>query len=591
MSESVQTVERAPAWRTPVIAIVAILAIAIGVLAGSVLLSNRAAAVGSGAAYVPANAAMYMELRLQPSEAQDAALRDILGRFPEIEELDLDRTLHDQLTERLDEMLTDEGTDLSWETDIAPWFDGRVAVAVTDIQASAMEAPVDPMAVPEVPPTVMMLGVTDRDAAEAGIARLLAAGGEGLPSFTTVQHRGFTIRVMEGSEYGAYALTDDQLILGSDAEVIQAALDIHSEPAGSLAEMTDMTKLTDTLPDDWLAFMTYDLNGVMAEAMAAGASASPAVAEAFSSLMEHQSLRGAMAFSASEGRLLLDAATDAPTGPLAMENADRGLADEVPGDALYYADAGNLGAAFAAVIEPMKEAMGTTPDGDEQLRAFESALGGDLEELVSWIDDGAVAIGATDGEPWGGMVLVPNDVAAAERRLGQLASFAGLGALDPSSGISVDEQDVDGVTVTTIRWEDPNATPDLGMGMGMGIPTFSGVVVEYALTDDRALIGLGDAFVRRVLGLDVSDSLASQPRYGDALAEFGGSENAGTVWVDLAGVRGVIETALGPMIDSGDPDGVYASEIRPWLLPFDRIIGVIRIDDDVMIQRGALLFE
>lgn len=587
MSESVETAERAPAWRTPVIAIVAILAIAIGVLAGSVLLSNRAAAVGSGAAYVPADAAFYVELRLQPSEAQDAALRDIIGRFPEIEELDLDRPLYDQLTERLDETLTDEGTDLSWEADIAPWFDGRVAVAVTDIPASAMEAPVDPMAAPEVPPTVMMLGVTDGDAAEAGIARLLAAGGEGLPSFTTVQHRGFTIRVMEGSEYGAYALTDDQLILGSDAEVIQAALDVHAEPAGSLSEMADMTKLTDTLPDDWLAFMTYDLNDVMAEAMAAGASASPAVAEAFGSLMEHQSLRGAVAFSASEGRLLVDAAADAPTGPLAMENVDRGLADEVPGDALYYSDAGNLGAGFAAVIQPMKQAIATTPDGEEQLRTFESALGGDLEELLSWIDDGAIAIGAIGGEPWAGMVLVPNDMSAAERRLGQLASFAGLGALDPSSGISVDEEDVDGVTVTTIRWEDPQAAPDIGMGL----PTFSGVVVEYAVTEDRALVGLGGTFVRGVLGLEASDSLASEPRFGDALAEFGGSENAGTVWVDLAGVRAAVETALGPMIESGDPDGVYASEIRPWLLPFDRIVGVTRVEGDVMIQRGALLFE
>ena len=70
---------------------------------------------------------------------------------------------------------------------------------------------------------------------------------------------------------------------------------------------------------------------------------------------------------------------------------------------------------------------------------------------MSWIDDGAIAVGYTDGAPYGGLVLVPNDVAAAERRLGQLATFAGLGALDPTSGITVDEEVVDGVTVTTIR--------------------------------------------------------------------------------------------------------------------------------------------
>ena len=45
------------------------------------------------------------------------------------------------------------------------------------------------------------------------------------------------------------------------------------------------------------------------------------------------------------------------------------------------------------------------------------------------------------------------------------------------------------------------------------------------------------------------------------------------------------------MLEAGDPDGIYASEIRPWLLPLDRVVGVMRLEGDVLIQRGALIVE
>ncbi|MCV0402952.1 MAG: DUF3352 domain-containing protein [Chloroflexi bacterium] len=586
MSQIVQPAARTPAWRVVVIAAVAVLAVAIGALVGSTLLANRAAAIGAAAAYVPADAPFYVEFRIEPSEAQDASLREILGRFPDSGEIDLDEPLYPQMVAAIDEMLAAEGAGVSWEADVATWFDGRLAFTMTDIPTAAFADPVDPMGVPEVPPMILLLGVTDRTAAEDGIAKLLAASRES-PSFTTVEHQGTVIHFSEGTEFGAYAVTDDQVLVGTDAETLQGALDTHADGTGTVAELDEMTKLTDELPDDWLMFMTYDFSDLMAEAMAAGASASPEMAEAFGSLMEHQSLRGAMAISAADGRVLLDAATDAPTGPFAMENADRGLSGEVPGDVLYYSEAGNIGQGFAAVIEPMKDAIADVPDGEEQIRTLESALGADLEELVSWIDDGAIVIGATEGEPYAGMVLVPNDMDAARRRLDQLASFAGLGALDPSSGLTVGEEDVDGVTVTTITWTDPNA----GSGMGLGMPSFEGFAVEYAVTDDRAIVGFGDAFVRRVLALEEADSLAAVARYTDAVAEFGGPESAGIAWLDITGVREAIETALGPMLEAGDPGGMYASEIRPWLLPLDRLVGVTRVDGDVMTQRGALLFE
>jgi hypothetical protein len=171
---------------------------------------------------------------------------------------------------------------------------------------------------------------------------------------------------------------------------------------------------------------------------------------------------------------------------------------------------------------------------------------------------------------------------AAGRRLAQLGSFASLGAVDATSGLSVEENEVDGVTVTTVRWTPP---PE------MMLPVPVGVVVEYALTEDRALIGVGEGFVQRVLELEEADSLASAPRYVDAVAELGGAENAGVTWLDLAGTREAVEMALGPMIESGDPDGVYETEILPWLAPLDRFVTVSRIEGDVLVARAALTLE
>ncbi|MDP9133259.1 MAG: DUF3352 domain-containing protein, partial [Actinomycetota bacterium] len=267
-------------------------------------------------------------------------------------------------------------------------------------------------------------------------------------------------------------------------------------------------------------------------------------------------------------------------------NADRGLAAEVPGDTLYYSDAGNLGAAWAAVIEPIKQAVAATPEGAEQLGTVEAALGADLEDLVTWIDGGAVAVGYDGSQPYGGLVLVPNDVEAAERRLGQLGSFASLGALDPQSGISVEEAEVAGVTVTTITWD----VGDAGVEM-FAMPVPSGLVLQYAVTDDRALIGIGDVFMRRVLELDAADSLAEVPRYADAIADMGGAENTAVMWLDLAGTRDALEAAFGPLIESADPEGLYESEVRPWLAPLDRIVSVSRLEGDVLVQRTALLVE
>jgi hypothetical protein len=227
----------------------------------------------------------------------------------------------------------------------------------------------------------------------------------------------------------------------------------------------------------------------------------------------------------------------------------------------------------------------TEPDAAEQLQMAEAALGAELPELVAWIDDGAMAAGLDASAPWAGIILVPSDVDAAERRLGQLATFATLAGLDPDAGVTVTESEIAGEEVTTIRWSGPD---DLE---AFAEPMAGGIVIEYTVTDDRAIIGIGDAFVREVLELDAADSLAADTRYAATIEELGGPSNAGVAWLDLAGTRAAIMDAMASMMGMLDPEGEFAASVEPWLLPLDRFASVTILDGDVLVQRAALFVE
>ena len=581
MSISITSAAGATAWGKAVVAVVGVLAVGMGAAAGSFLIAGRVDAVGGGASYVPATAPFYVELRLNASAEQDAALREVLAHFPPIDGLDLDTALYDQLGAHIDEMLAEEDTDLSWAADVAPWFDGRVAFAVLDIPVEAMSGEL-PAGAEQAPPMVALLGVSDRAAAETSIERLLAEADDTL-TFTEQDHAGITIHA--AGDGGAYALAADQLLLAPRAQDIVTALDAHADASSTVAELDEIETLTDALPDDWLAFALYDLRGVMAAALESAAADEPEMATTFGTLFESQPLRGAMAFGADGDRLAFDVATDPPAGDLAVDNVDRGLADEIPADAIYYSEGGNLGASFASVIGPMKDAMAATPEGEEQIATVEAALGADLEDLVSWIEDGAMAMGVENGEPYAGLLLVPNDVDAAERRLSQLSSFATLAALDPESGVTVQEAEVGSQTITIIRWQDAGGLSD------EMLPVPAGVTVQYTVTDDRAIIGFGESFVTRVLTMDAGDSLGSVARFSDAIAELGGASSTALTWLDLAGARGAIQAAIGPAIATFDPTGEHEAEVLPWLEPLDRLVSVTRLEGTVLVQRGALLVE
>jgi hypothetical protein len=108
--------------------------------------------------------------------------------------------------------------------------------------------------------------------------------------------------------------------------------------------------------------------------------------------------------------------------------------------------------------------------------------------------------------------------------------------------------------------------------------------VQLAVTDDRVLIGIGDAFVGSVLNLADGSSLADQARFTDAVNELGGTPNTGVTWVDIAGAIDAVSGLMGPMLPA--PEGA-----DDWLGPLDAFVSVARLDGSVLVQRSAILTE
>jgi hypothetical protein len=424
-----------------------------------------------------------------------------------------------------------------------------------------------------------LFGVRDSAAAAELTETLRAELAEEAASFTSSEHDGVTIWSLDIDEpvsgFGmpmagvgfAYAVTDDQLLLANGSETIVAALDARS--AQSLAESDDVRHLLDALPDERSGVAVVNSAAMMAELRSELEAAEPAMAEMLEAYLDAVPPVSVGSLSFADDAVLLDAAAGLPQGDLRPENSERLLAERLPADALFFADGSRLGPALEQMLVAMKASLALGPMSDEQLDEVdqvESALGAELEELVSWIGDGALAGGWDGDQPWFGALLQADDADAAARRLNQLGALAQLAAGEGGSGITVSTESVDGVEVTSVAF------------------VAEGFTFQYALDGDLALLGVGDGFVEAALVQDAGASLAESDRFTAALDRFGGGNDAGSFFLDLAGLIEAVESTVG----TDDPG--YA-EVRENLLPLDYLAGVTRVEGDRAVSRLGLVLR
>ncbi|HEX6127544.1 MAG TPA: DUF3352 domain-containing protein, partial [Candidatus Limnocylindria bacterium] len=245
-------------WRYPIIGAVAVLAAAVGLVLGSVLVTSGAAPLARAADYVPADAVMYFEARLDLPGTQRANLRGLLERFPAA---DVDAILGDALADTLDEALASGDAPFDYSNDVAPWFDGTMAVAFLDYPLN-----MDP-GQPQLPSTLGLFGVRDAAAATQLTDTLRAElESQADATFNSTEHEGTTIWTLDVSEAElgmpisgagfAYAVTDDQLLLANGREVIVAALEAQS--GDGLADADEVSQLLDAVAEQRSGLMVVN---------------------------------------------------------------------------------------------------------------------------------------------------------------------------------------------------------------------------------------------------------------------------------------------------------------------------------------------
>ena len=196
--------------------------------------------------------------------------------------------------------------------------------------------------------------------------------------------------------------------------------------------------------------MTVDLASAMADMRDALASQMPELGDAYDQMLAGSPtfMMGALEFEADAVRM--DAVSTAPTGDMAVSNGARDLADQVPADALFYADGRDVGKRLGSLVTSMQAALASSGMDPATLNQVEDVLGASLEDYVSWIGDGQSPPASTAASPtWAWCSRPPTRM---PRARGWVNSRTGeLAALDSSTGVTVQTDTVAGAEVTTVR--------------------------------------------------------------------------------------------------------------------------------------------
>jgi uncharacterized protein DUF3352 len=479
-----------------VVALVALIGLTgVAVVAGYLLLFS--ASTDRAAALAPAKSAVYVNVYLQPSTAQQMNLAGLIGRLPGFaDEASLDEKV-DQVVENL---LTETGID--YRTQVKPWLGDQVALAGWPKADDATQVE-----------TVVLIGVSDRDAAESSANELITQAGT---TVETETYEGVELHVADG---GSYAFVSDMLVVGSTADGLRAVVDVAGG-ADALADRDDFVAAMDRLPADHLASAFADLAAVgeatgVTQPLASYTTASAAL------IAEEDGLR-------ISGSAPFDVASAAPSAQdrFALGTEPSSLPEWMPDDTIAEAVLFGLRQTF----EDAEAAIEASPDSGDITSALDTiraiaafGLGLDLDADVLPLFDREVGISITgfDGElPSGQLLLRPDDPEAAADAVGRIADR--LSAL----GGARDTEDHDGVEITVL------SIPDTGE-------------FAYAVADGILIVGFSPGDV--IAALDAHDG-------GTSLADTDAYRRAFDVAGTRAGAEAFVNVAAAIDLAGEQPD-------------------------------------
>ncbi|MEX0710396.1 MAG: DUF3352 domain-containing protein [Chloroflexota bacterium] len=476
--------------------------IGVGVVVGYLLIF--AASPDRAARAVPASAAVYLNIYLQPSAGQKMNLFGLIGRVPGFRDpATLEQKIHD-ITQRV---LGDLGLD--YTADVRPWLGNQVAVAISPGDAASGG-----------PHLLLLASVRDPVAARAAAPDVI--GGEAT-TFGPEPYRGIDTMI---GETVSFAVLDDLLVVADTRRGLRAALDADADVAPSLADARAFAEAMRKLPADHLASIYVDLRRVVSLDGDAPVGGYATAALALVAEPDGVHLDGDVPFDEAEAGADAGEAFALGADPAQLPGwmpADTRAEVSVFGLAQSILDLEGQLTADAA-FAPAAEAL-------NQLRALAAVgLGINLDRDLLPLFDGEAAIavqGLEASGPTGQLLLRPSDPVDLESRLTRMRNELA------ERGSSVDTRVVRGVPITTIE-----------------IPEVASLA--YGIVDGVVVIGLDAGAVAAAVAARLDDAtLAAVERYTAPFALIG-THAGNELWVNLSGLLDASPDFIDPGSDFRD---------------------------------------
>ncbi len=606
-----------PRRHNPLRWIVAVLVVAVvvaGGLGATLLLTSSTSGTSTVLGYVPADAIAYGEVRLDLPGSQRAEVAKSLSAFPGFaDQASLDTKLG-ELYDRIIKAATNDKHD--YQTEIAPWFDGQLAMAIgptgQTVLASAGGSPapsptISPTAglpactggetpMPSASPVAEGFGMVSmntrelvlasvKDAAKAGAWVASILGEQGVTTSDRTCD-GVVVHVIASSSSHllvpdpGWAVLGGKVLVAGDLDSIRLA--IATKGAGGLSTTPDFQKAVAALPGDHIGFM-YEAIAATYAAQLDSISARDtdgtltALYKALSGILPSW-IAGDL--KAANGNLVIDTAEPATDGQ-STTNRTSDLAGLAPSSTIALVDVRDLGKTLGA----LKDKLAADPKLETYVKQFDTALGlaGGFAGTIGWIGDAGVAITRDGSNVSGGVIIRPDDASAAGRLFTQLRSLADLSGA--GSGISINDEQYKGATITSVDLSGlaPLLESQAGSGLGgMSVP--GNLKFVYAATDKVVVLTLDSAFAKAVIDASQGGgSLAGSARFS-ALVSLAGDKSTGLVWLDVAALRELVEGAMPP-----DQKAKYESDVKPYLLPIDALVSSSVADNGL--NRGTMILS
>ncbi len=553
-------------------------AMAIGVIAlvlattlGVALLITGRTSTSTVIGYVPTDAVMYGEVRLDLPGDQRRAVGEFLSKFPGFADQAALDTKLDQVLDDLVGRATNQ--DQTYTKDIKPWFDGELGFSVGPLPPPSSLVGGDPAAAGSFRP-LALISVKDAVAAQAWFDAAIKKAGA---TTTTEAYGGATLTVFAktGGVTAAVAVIGGKVVAAGDIASVKAAIDTNG--ASGFAAAPGPKAAIDSATSDYVGFVYTGLRPLLEWSsqlnQAIAPSASPGTAALGQAILTIVPDWGAYWLRIESDAVVMEAVApkpEAPVGP--TENRASTVVEHVPGTAIVASESNDFGKTLKGYLDVYR----TEPAYTSTIDQLDQALGlvGGADAAFGWAGDTAIVVNVSDGTPEGGLVVAPTDKAAADHLFTSLRSLVALGGAQ--AGITVSDETYNGTTITTVDLGDltklAGATGKAGAGdavSGLVLPKVH-LEIAYAVTADVVVIGSGPGFVKHVLDTTTATSLASNARYA-ALAGRAGA-GIGTVFVDITAIRGLLEKAAS---GTTNPAALakYEKDIKPFLVPFDAIVG------------------